>query len=124
MSITASARATRGWRPSAGPGLVGLGLCEEHHASERGYAAKELPQFEQNREAGASTAAPHCAHAPFRYFPQEEQNTGSGSGRGPHVSHDRRIDRYRSTAASAWSTCSSTGPALGATDGAPSEAGR
>ena len=70
----------------------------------RGYAAKELPQFEQNREAGASTAAPHCAHAPFRYFPQEEQNTGSGSGRGPHVSHDRRIDRYRSTAASAWST--------------------
>lgn len=68
---------------------------------EPDYAASELPQLAQKRDAGASTTAPHVAHVPLRYFPQDEQNTGSGSGRGPHVSQDRRIVRYRSTAASA-----------------------
>ena len=69
-----------------------------------GYAASEPPQFAQKRDAGASIAAPQVVQAPLRYFPHEEQNAGSGSGRGPHTSHDRRIARYRSTAASAGST--------------------
>lgn len=68
------------------------------------YAASVVPQLAQKRDAGASILAPQAAHAPLRYFPQEEQNAGSGSGRGPHASHDRRIARYRRTAASAGSS--------------------
>ena len=69
----------------------------------RAYAASVVPQLAQKRDAGASIAAPQVAHAPLRYFPHDEQNAGSGSGRGPHTSHDRRIARYRRTAASAGS---------------------
>lgn len=57
------------------------------------YAASDPPQLAQNRDAGASTAAPQCAHASLRYVPQVEQYAGSGSGRGPHVAHERRTER-------------------------------
>ena len=59
----------------------------------RSYAASELPQLPQNRDAGASTTAPHWAQFPLRYFPHDEQNAGSDSGLGPHVSHARRTER-------------------------------
>lgn len=93
VSITAARRRTQQTR-----------TWDEPYDEGRGYAASVLPQLAQNREAGASIPAPHVAQAPFRYFPQDEQNAGSGSGRGPHTSHDRRIARYRRIAASAGST--------------------
>src|SRR5688500_10708583 len=90
-----SATARRAWRTN------------EHQFATR-QAASEFPQFEQNREAGASTVTPQWSHLPRRYLPHEEQNAGSGSGRGPHVSHERRTVRYFITAASAASTIPAT----------------
>ena len=90
-------------RCSGDPGRDGL--SEGVRPPERwAYAASVAPQLAQKRDAGASIAAPQVAHAPLRYFPHDEQNAGSGSGRGPHTSHDRRIARYRRIAASAGST--------------------
>ena len=48
------------------------------------YAASELPQWAQNRDAGASTTAPQCAQAPLRYLPQFEQSYGEKILMAPH----------------------------------------